>query len=195
DSRAAKIPGARLIDCDAIESRQIKSTRQVAAERADIFVELAPAGETFYVPDPTLIGEGNSRTLHATTRSSFLTCLRDSRIRSRSAFACVDDVALLEYQGTELTRANDHLDFDPWIFHSSHETAWVMMPEAHPGSLKFESAFSLMGPHSHDFGHWLWDYLPKYIAAKLSGVLPPCPILIDAAMPRIHRQALQCMCP
>jgi glycosyl transferase family 61 len=196
DPRAAGIPGgARLVDCDVLERQPIKSLRQFAVARAEAFIELAPAGEPFAVPPPKLIGEGNHRTLHAATRSIFLTCLSNARIRSRSAFVRMDDAALVEYQDTELTRIDEQLDFDPWIFHASNNEAWLTMPKGNAASIKVDAAFALIGPHSHDFGHWLWEYLPKYIAAKLSGLLPPVPILIDATMPGTHREALQCMLP
>lgn len=50
-----------------------------------------------------------------------------------------------------------------------------------------------MGAHSDFFGHWICEYLSRYVAAVLSGLLPPVPVLIDAHMPRSHRQALELM--
>ncbi|MGA8535649.1 MAG: glycosyltransferase family 61 protein [Candidatus Tumulicola sp.] len=60
-------------------------------------------------------------------------------------------------------------------------------------ALKLETAFSLLGCRTDFFGDWLSESIPKYVAATLSRRLPPVPILIDAAMPKTHRQALELM--
>src|SRR5262245_27020151 len=39
----------------------------------------------------------------------------------------------------------------------------------------------------------MWEYLPKYIAASQSGVLPSVPILVEETLPKKHRQALELM--
>lgn len=197
DPRAADIPGARafLIDADSITSSPIESLRRAATAQAESFVELAPAGEAFAVLPPKVVGEGNHRTLYGVARSVFVTCLTDAYIRGRSAFAYQKGKALLEYQQDELSRIDDQLDFDPGIFSATNDAASVIMPNNDRCSLELDTAFALIGPHTHDFGHWLWEYLPKYIVAKLSGALPAVPLLIDAQIPASHRQALQMLLP
>ena len=41
----------------------------------------------------------------------------------------------------------------------------------------------------------MWDYLPRYVAALASGALPPVPVVVDADLPKTHRQALDMMLP
>jgi capsular polysaccharide biosynthesis protein len=197
DPRAADIPGTSdfLTDADYITSRPIESLRRAASAQAESFVELAPAGEAFAVLPPRVVGEGNHRTLYGVARSVFVTCLTDAYVRGRSSFAYQKDKALLEYQQHELSRIDDQLDFDPGIFCATNDTASVIMPNNDRCSLELDSAFALIGPHTHDFGHWLWEYLPKYIVAKLWGALPAVPLLIDALMPASHREALQMLLP
>src|SRR6266851_5544528 len=53
----------------------------------------------------------------------------------------------------------------------------------------------LLGPQTGGFGDWMEDYLPRYVAANVSGALPPVPVLIDASLPAVHRQSLELMLP
>jgi capsular polysaccharide biosynthesis protein len=71
----------------------------------------------------------------------------------------------------------------------------MITPKDTSSSLQLDEAFMLLGVRAGAFGHWMWEYLPQYIAASLSGALPPVPVLVDADMPRTHRQALEVMLP
>jgi capsular polysaccharide biosynthesis protein len=53
----------------------------------------------------------------------------------------------------------------------------------------------LTGCHTLAFGHWMTEYLPKYLGALNAGVLPPMPVLIDTGMPPQHRQSLEMFAP
>jgi hypothetical protein len=65
-----------------------------------------------------------------------------------------------------------------------------------PGVVEIDEAFgSLIGPHSPHFGHWLWEYLPKYLTAVLSGALPAVPVLINECMGPTTRDALHLLLP
>ncbi len=52
-----------------------------------------------------------------------------------------------------------------------------------------------MGPNSPQFGHWIWEYVPKYVAATMSVQLSNVPVLVDAHMPSTHREFLQMVLP
>ena len=65
---------------------------------------------------PRVIGEGNHRTLEGVGRSIFVACLANARLRGRSAFIETGDVALLDFEGEELTRLDDRLALDPAVF-------------------------------------------------------------------------------
>src|SRR6266446_795626 len=68
-------------------------------------------------------------------------------------------------------------------------------PEDETNTIELDEAFMLLGPHSDGFGHWMLDLLPRYIAARASGALPPVPVLIDARMAETQRQCLELMLP
>jgi glycosyltransferase involved in cell wall biosynthesis len=189
--RALDLPGA-----DKLRLKPVASLRSVAERRAGAFHETAPAGEPFVVAPPNVIGDGNHRTLRGAARSMFVGCLIDARVRGRSAFVEVDDMALLDFQGEELARIDDQFEIDPAVFHATdNAAAWFITPENDRGSIELDEGFALLGPWTHEFGHWMWDYLPRLLAALTSGALPRVPIIVDADLPKTHRQALELMLP
>lgn len=184
-----------LPDTDRIQLKPLHSMHKIAAERAVGYVEIEPGGEPFAIAPPVVMGEGNHCTLEGISRPIFLACLSDGRVRGRSAFIEITDAMLLDYQGDELTRLDDRLEVDPAIFHAQNGEVWAIAPDRGSCAIELDEAFTLLGPHTHEFGHWMWECLPKYIAASLSGELPNMPLLIDAEMPQTHRQALELMSP
>jgi capsular polysaccharide biosynthesis protein len=184
-----------LPDSGRITRKPLVSLYDFAKERAAVFHEIAPAGEPFQVPPPRIIGDGNHRVHEGATRSVFVTCLKDARVRARSGFIEVENVALLDFQGNEFARIDDELDFDPSVFHADDGAVWVIEPEADETTTQLDEGFMLLGPHSDGFGHWMLDLLPRYIAASASGALPKVPLLVDVNMPPSQRQCLELMLP
>ena len=77
------------------------------------------------------------------------------------------------------------------MFHRDNERIWTISDDR--PALKFDAVFSLLGCRTDFFGDWLCELIAKYVG--VSERLPPVPILIDACMPRTHRQALELMLP
>ena len=160
---------------------------------------LDPGGEDFTIAAPRVFGEGNHWPLTGLSRPVFLACLKDAMVRGRSAFIEIKDAALLDYHGDERDRMDDQLDFDPAVFRHDDDTVVLLQPD--PASvIEVAEAFTLLGTHTDAFGHWMWEYLPKYLAARQTGKLPPVPVLIDAmrpagVMPPSHRALLQALLP
>lgn len=178
-----------------IHLKRLASLKDYCAQRAPTYHESSTGGEPFPLSAPTVVGDGEARAMVGITRSIFISCLIDARVRGGSAFIEVDDAVLLDYQGDELRRMDDQLDFDPAIFQASCEDAWVITPQGTEASVQIKEAFTLLGVRTDSFGHWLVEYLPKLVSASVSGALPRVPILVDADMPETHRQALQLMIP
>ena len=195
--------GLRILDLrpfpveedEHIEQKSLHGLRPFALRRSEFFLELEQGGKAFVVPPPNVVGESNCRELHGRSRSIFVTCLKDARLRGWSAFIDIADAVLLEYQADELHRMDDNLAADPAIFQATDEAAWVIESADGDDVMELDTAFSLIGPHTNDFGHWMWEYLPRYIVATESGVVPKMPVLIDEAMPGTHRQALELLVP
>src|SRR5207302_838129 len=96
----------------------------------------------------------------------------------------------------ELAKIDDQFEVDPAVFQATdNQTAWVIEPKGDVASIELDEAFMLLGPWTLEFGHWMCDYLPRLVAALTSGALPPVPIVVDADLPKTHRQALELMLP
>lgn len=177
---------------DRLQCRRITSLYDFAAAHATSFEEVFPSGEPFSIAAPPIVGPNNRPAITGQARAFFVACLRDAHIRSKSAVISVGDLAIVDYQGNELRDLDDQIDLDPAVFHAAGEFAWTMDARDERDTIEIDSAFgSLLGPNNAAFGHWIWEYLPKYLTAVTSGALPRVPVLIDASMPKTHRQALE----
>ena len=188
----------RMLDLDEgeqISLKRISGLREAAAVQSSAFYEVAAAGESFRVAAPNVPGEGNHQAVDGVARSIFVACLIDARVRGRSGVIETGELALLDYQEFETAQPRDQLDFDPAVFQAADNAAWIIVAGDDDRVLELDEGFLLIGPHTDGFGHWLWEYLPKYIAAVHAHALPPVPVLIDADMPKLHRQALELMLP
>ncbi len=171
--------------------RRLEGQRPYAKVQGRSFVETVPAGEAFTIMPPTVIGEGDHRPLKNVTRSFYVACVDDALVRGRSSVIEAGGLALGDFQDDELARIDDELEFDAAIFHRDGDDVWMIASDG--PSQVVEEAFSLLGSRTDFFGDWLCESVPKYVAATLSGHLPPVPVLIDADMNTSHRQALELM--
>lgn len=170
-------------------ARQLLPLRDAVRAHGLHFHEQAGAGEGFEVRPPRVIGVGNHRTLLGQTRSTFIGCLANARIRSRSSAIDFDSMLALDYEPRELDSIDDRLNLDPAIFQVEGGTAWTL--PARGEAVEIAEAFCLVGTHTWAFGHWMWEYLPRYVSATMATELPCMPVLIDQGMPAQHREALE----
>lgn len=175
--------------------KRIESLRDAGRARPGIFHEMAPAGEPVCVPPPAIIGAADCPPLRGHARSMYVACLIDARVRARSCVIEVGDVAVVDYEDDELRRIDERLDYDPSVFDATTESAWIMTPTGDSGVIEIAEAFNLLGVRPDAFGHWMIEYLPKYIGAALSGALPRVPLLIDAGLPESLRDMLELLLP
>jgi hypothetical protein len=178
-----------------LERLRLDGEREYAIAKGALYSELAAAGEPFSHEPPLVIGAGNHRRIEAISRAQYVACITDARVRGRSALVRTGGAALLDVQDREWNLLDDELDWDADIFHAEADRyAWVIAREDRD-MLRVTEAFSLLGAHTDFFGHWMSEYLPRYIADVLSGRLPVAPVLIDSHMPASHRQALEMLLP
>jgi len=177
-----------------IEARRVAEIREAARAEAEFFSEVHPSGETFAIAPPHVVGEGDRHPLAGTARSSYVACLRNVRIHGRSTVLGLDTGPALDYERFELRETKDRWNVDHYIFHAEHDVArWIAFDQP---IVEIDEAFgSLLGTSSTSWGHWLGDYVPKFVLAVHSGQLPHVPVLIDAGLPQTHRQALELIMP
>jgi hypothetical protein len=173
---------------------KLESHHDFCVAHARTFHEIFPAGEPISLDPPRVIGAGNHRTLTNTTRSFYVACLDEAVVRGRSSIIEADGLALADFQGEELARIDDELEFDSAIFHRDNGDEIWAIDDGQPART-LASAFTLLGCRTDFFGDWFWESIHKYVGATLRGHLPPVPILIDENMPKTHREALDLMLP
>jgi capsular polysaccharide biosynthesis protein len=181
---------------DAALSRKFfRSERHFAETQGLSFVETAPAGIPFAHDPPLVIGQGNHKRISGLTRAEYVACVPEARVRGRSALINVEEALLLDCQDAEQGRLDDELEWDSAVFSANGTDVWSMPATEATPHLHLPRAFSLLGAHTDFFGHWMSEYLTKYLAAEISGLMPKVPVLIDAHMPASHRQALELFSP
>jgi len=165
-----------------------------AAANGLVYRELAPSGVPFSLEPPKVVGAGVVPPASYTTRASFVACVPDVLARGRSSLLETQYAALQDAEPRERADVDDWLEVEPGVFHAGAGSV-AIIENATEAIVIPEAFVSLLGVSSRAFGHWLWQYLPAYLTAHGSGALPPVPILIDAGMPRQHRQALELFVP
>lgn len=178
-----------------LDSLRAASMYSFAKANAKVFVETGRSGEPFVNRAPRVIGESNHRDLVCDTRALYVACVENARIWGRSASIEVGKDVLIDFEDWELARLDDQLEQDPRIFRSDSGNIWYMRNPLPDADLHIARGFMLTGSHTGAFGHWIWEYLPKYVAALEAGCMPPLSVLIDADMLATHRQALERLLP
>jgi hypothetical protein len=176
-----------------VERRPVRSLGEVSRAQATMFRETAPSGVKFTVHPPQVFGNGNHRSIDCATRSLYIACLEDACVRGRSSFIAFRGAELLDFEGEELASVNERFVADLPVLQAGKEEVWIRAPQT--ADLVLDQAFTLLGPMSPQFGHWMWEYVPKYTAATLAADIDCVPVLIDAHMPTTHRQFLRMLLP
>jgi len=176
----------------ALRARSMQSA--AAAGAAGYYLETGAAGLPVLCPAPRSLGEGVERDLHWRSRTAYVACFPNARIRSRShAIECGGEV-LLDFEDWELASLEDRLELDPAIFRSEGDAIWFI-DEGRAPALRIRRGFMLTGIHTGAFGHWMWEYLPKFLHALGAGCLPSLSVLVDEDMPATHREVLERVLP
>src|ERR1700676_2735793 len=126
--------------------RLLESQLAFSVTGSAAFTELAPAGVAFTVERPRIIGPSNHRMLSASTRSFYIACLADVRIRGRSEVINTGDSSLIDFQGVELYRIDDETEFDSAVFHCAKDAVvYDITPESDAGLMEVDEGFTLLG--------------------------------------------------
>ncbi|MBV8373279.1 MAG: DUF563 domain-containing protein, partial [Candidatus Eremiobacteraeota bacterium] len=198
-----------------IRSR-LEPLQKFAQQSASAFAAIYPSGEPYSIAPPRIVGTNDARVMNGTARAFYVTCLTDATAHPHSALVRANGILLADFEGDELRRFDDFIQLDPYVFHAEGEDVWVIESSALIGSespyhstgptadliahgndsFEVEEGFgALLGPRSPHFGHWLWEYLPKYLVAVACGALPRVPILMNPAMPPQLWESLRLLIP
>ncbi len=182
-----------LPDSTSLRRGRISSVTEYARERAVEFTEIYPAGEPFTVPFPKIVGVSEARILKGSSRSFYVACLENAEVWAGSTFVRAGGRMMLDYEGGEFASFDDNVDVDPLVFHADGNDAWFVEHDLEP--IEIDEAFSFFGPYQHSIGHWLWQHLPRYVAARESGALPPVPLVLSDRLEAPERGTLDLIVP
>jgi hypothetical protein len=159
-------------------------------QRTDAHFQILARASPFEIADPLIAGSSQRNHTRCAGRSVFIGQLSNAIVRHRSSFVQTSDRVLLDVQGAELNAIPLLYEFDPAVL---AERGGEILTIDRPGKPvhRVAEAIHLGGATSHAFGHWLAEYLPKWLGAIRSGIVPHVPIITDAGMPRSHREALR----
>lgn len=182
-------------DSAHLKSLPLRSIREAATHRSAFFHLLENGGEPVAHLPPRVIGDGNHRVVHGFSRSSYVAAFEGVKLLGRSQLVNSGDELLLDYEGTEFDSIDDDIELDAAVFQREGHSASFMEGVSDAPPLRIDECFSLLGPNSGAFGHWVGEYLPRLAVAMSSGMMPDVPVLMDAHMPEQHRQSLALLLP
>ncbi|OWU71439.1 hypothetical protein ATO3_18345 [Marinibacterium profundimaris] len=190
------VPPEHLPPGDSLRLLALTEMAQAARDTGAVRV-IAPAGRPIEAAPPRVIGEGNHRTLRKTGREIFAGTLEDVQLQGASGAMIAGDRLIWDYEGTEIADTLDAIDFDPAIVAFDPATGRVQTPAIDPGAMpEVETAFNMLGWSSGHFGHWMMEFLPKFMLALLhDGLAEGSVVLVDEAMPSSHFEAISLLLP
>ncbi len=141
----------RVLGCPAgteVQRKQLRPLHEIADQRATA------------TGSPSLVSPGSETALAASSRFGSVACLDSASVRGGSALIEFDDLVLLDCVEDERTRIDDELELDSAVFRSEGNMPWIITaPE--DDRLVLDEAFTLLGPKTSSFGHWLAECLPR----------------------------------
>ncbi|MDB5971543.1 MAG: hypothetical protein JWQ90_3993 [Hydrocarboniphaga sp.] len=166
--------------------------REYSLQRGATYHELVAAA-VLELPMPAIAGRSLPVTVTVTVtvpgRAQFHAVLEDAVVTARSSLLQVGDAVLFDYQDGELEAIPIEWSRDPLAIDVVGEQ--ITIARLGPAPAALAEAINLVGRTSFAFGHWAGEYLLKLLALQPSGVGPQVPVLIDASMPKAHREAVE----
>lgn len=170
---------------------QYEETRTDARGGSSSFVKLSNGGKKFQIPLAHILGPGNNNKITGVSRSLYVASLKGASVYGRSSFVGWNGKLLQDFEAHEVATVDDQMQLDPILFDVDQHGGWFIEEQPAAFELELDQAFSLIGCYTRNFGHWMWQYLPKYVMAVENANLEGVPILIDAGMPPTHREVLE----
>jgi capsular polysaccharide biosynthesis protein len=173
--------------------RQAAVSQLTAAEAGALVMHVVHSGgETVEMHPSRAIGQPSEmRTIRGPARRVFVACLPNTTAFARSATVrLADGTFAFDIQPGELGKLPVDLSFDPVVFDHENDEVAVIDDQRETRQLHLPEALSLMGMDTVSFGHWMGEEFLKFLTARRYPEVARLPILIDANMPRQHRESL-----
>jgi len=190
---AQAVPELGVPGLQTLRRRPLRALRDLARADGLVFRELWAGGEVHRIPMPRVVGHRDDVPHAVTDRGAFLACIEQVLVRGQSGVLLRGDEAVVDHERDEYRSEQDSAEFDPAVLHAGLHEFWTMEPGSDVP--RIPEALKLCGPFSGDFGHWLYDFLPRLAIARLAGWPGGMPVLVDKNIPSTVREALPHLLP
>lgn len=191
----ALIPADMLPPGEALRPLRLTPMQQAAHDTGGL-IPIAPQGRIIEAPPPRVIGEGNHRILRKAGRAAFAGRLQGAVVVGASAAILAGERLVWDGTEEEIEETGDAIDFDPAIVAHDPATGRLLAPDYGPDLPGIDTGFDMLGWTSGNFGHWMMEYLPRFMLAQIHGGLPDrAVVLVDEVMPPSHYEALSLLLP
>lgn len=157
----------------ALEFHEVSAPRDVTMASAPIFGAPRPPG------------------ISGRTRSFFTAVLEDAVVTSKSNLLLAGNRVLMDFQEGEREQVPVDLDVDPLVAASDGTDVSVMVHEESDRAPTLGEALSLVGVHTYNFGHFVFEQLFKVLANLDRPGFAGVPLLVDERMPAQLRELLE----
>ena len=167
----------------------LRSLQEHARAHGLVYEVLVAPKDVFMSP-PLVYGGCDLPGIRGRSRSVFRSVLPDVTVHSKTNLLFAGDCVLMDYQGDELERVPINLDVNPPVAAADGGLVTVLEGDTSGSRLFLEEAFSLMGLHTWNYGHWLFEFMFQVWACMDRPGFRKVPVLIDEQMPTQLREAL-----
>jgi len=174
--------------CD-VRTLRLTPLREHARAQGLVYDEIAEPQAVFLPPPPVFGDAPQPEGLHSRTRAFFFCELKDVIVSGKSNMLFWEDRALLDVEEHERAKLELDLDVDFSVIAATQDAVSAIFDVA--ADAQVDAAISLVGIHSHTFGHWIGEFLPKLWACQQRPGFAALPILLDEGMPAQHVEALR----
>ena len=151
--------------------------------------ELIAPRDVFLWP-PLVHGRPPLPALAGRSRSVFVCVLPDIVVTSKSNRLLARDAVLLDFQGGEAERTLINHDADPLVLAAAPGRCTVLDVHEADRRAPLASGFSLVGIHTWNYGHWVFEFLFQVWACRGEPGFADVPLIVDEQMPAQLREAL-----
>ena len=137
---------------------------------------------------PPVLGADRPEPIRGRTRSFFVCVQADAVVSSKSNLILTDDHLLWDYQDGERGTNPVDLDVDPVVLADHGDELTALVDDAAP---QLDEALSLVGVHSFNFGHFVFEQMFKVWALSDRPGFDSVAIVIDEMMPPQLREMLE----
>ncbi|WP_075223245.1 glycosyltransferase family 61 protein [Acuticoccus yangtzensis] len=175
-----------------LHTQEIVPFSAAAARHAETVHVLHEGGETVRLDPPRTIGEpAETAVLEGPSRRVELAAFRSaSAFAHTSAIRLKNGTYVFDIQEGEAERLPVDRAFEPIVFHGEGGTLHIIDNRRRTDVLTLPEAITLMGASSMSFGHFMAEELIRLLSIRKTIDITGIPILIDAAMPHQHKEAV-----